>query len=332
MAGAGMKAIKTRIASINSTKQITNAMHLVASSKLRKAKLAADESSSYFNTLYETIVEISMNTKGVNSEFLKNRELKRRCHIVVAGDRGLAGGYNGNAFKEAEKYMGLVDDYVITVGKKAYDHFSKMDVEVIDQIESVEKYEYEDVSRITEKLMEMFVDGDIDEVLFTYTQFFSALSQEAKTIKILPLVFDEPLEYGGERYNENIEEDDPDVFMSEDLLHEREEIRQREKQEAEEYTKKMKAKISTGKAKVQYLPSPQSVLEFLIPTYISGTINGGIVESYASEQGSRRTAMESATDNANEMIQSLELSYNRARQSAVTQEITEISAGVEALK
>lgn len=332
MAGAGMKAIKTRIASINSTKQITNAMHLVASSKLRKAKLAADESSSYFNTLYETIVEISMNTKGVNSEFLKNRELKRRCHIVVAGDRGLAGGYNGNAFKEAEKYMGLVEDYVITVGKKAYDHYSKMDVEIIDRIESVEKYEYEDVSRITEKLMKMFVDGEVDEVLFTYTQFFSALSQEARTIKILPLVFDEPLEYGGERYNEDIEEDDPDVFISEDLLREREEIRQREKQEAEEYAKKMKSKVSTGKAKVQYLPSPQSVLEFLIPTYISGTINGGIVESYASEQGARRTAMESATDNANEMIQSLELSYNRARQSAVTQEITEISAGVEALK
>ncbi len=332
MAGAGMKAIKTRIASINSTKQITNAMHLVASSKLRKAKLAADESSSYFNTLYETIVEISMNTKGVNSEFLKSRELKKRCHIIVAGDRGLAGGYNGNAFKEAEKYMGLVEDYVITVGKKAYDHYSKMDVEIIDRIESVEKYEYEDVSRITEKLMKMFVDGEVDEVLFTYTQFFSALSQEARTIKILPLVFDEPLEYGGEKYNENIEEDDPDVFISEDLLREREEIRQREKQEAEEYAKKMKSKVSTGKAKVQYLPSPQSVLEFLIPTYISGTINGGIVESYASEQGARRTAMESATDNANEMIQSLELSYNRARQSAVTQEITEISAGVEALK
>ena len=332
MAGAGMKAIKTRIASINSTKQITNAMHLVASSKLRKAKLAADESSSYFNTLYETIVEISMNTKGVNSEFLKSRELKKRCHIIVAGDRGLAGGYNGNAFKEAEKYMGLVEDYVITVGKKAYDHYSKMDVEIIDRIESVEKYEYEDVSRITEKLMKMFVDGEVDEVLFTYTQFFSALSQEARTIKILPLVFDEPLEYGGERYNEDIEEDDPDVFISEDLLREREEIRQREKQEAEEYAKKMKSKVSTGKAKVQYLPSTQSVLEFLIPTYISGTINGGIVESYASEQGARRTAMESATDNANEMIQSLELSYNRARQSAVTQEITEISAGVEALK
>ena len=204
-----------------------------------------------------------------------------------------------------------------------------MDVEIIDKIESVEKYEYEDVKRITEKLMDMFLKGEVDEVLFTYTQFYSALSQEAKIIKILPLVFDQPLEYGGEVYDEDLPEADPDVFISEDMIREREERKQREEKEAEEIAKK-NAKV--GRAKVKYLPSAQSVLEFLIPTYISGTINGGIVESFASEQGARRTAMESATDNANEMIQSLELSYNRARQSAVTQEITEISAGVEALK
>ena len=329
MAGAGMKAIKTRIASVNSTKQITNAMHLVASSKLRRAKQAAEESSAYFNTLYETIVEISMNTKGVNSEFLKERELKKRCHIVVAGDRGLAGGYNTNAFKEAEKYMGLVEDCVIPVGKKAYDHFSKMDVDIIDRIESVEKFEYEEVKRITDKIMDMYVKGEIDEVLFTYTQFYSALSQEAKVIKILPLVFDKPLEYGGEVYREDLPEEDPDVFISEDMIREREERKMREAKEAEDIAKKNAKSL---RAKVKYLPSAQSVLEFLIPTYVSGTINGGIIESYASEQGARRTAMESATDNANDMIQSLELSYNRARQSAVTQEITEISAGVEALK
>ena len=110
-----MKAIKNRIASVNSTKQITNAMHLVASSKLRKAKQATENSSAYFNTMYETIVDISVNTKGLNSQFLKARDLKTRCHLVIAGDRGLAGGYNSSAFKEAEKYMGLVEDYVITV-------------------------------------------------------------------------------------------------------------------------------------------------------------------------------------------------------------------------
>ncbi|MBC2576309.1 ATP synthase F1 subunit gamma [Peptostreptococcus canis] len=333
MAGANMKAIKTRIASVNSTKQITNAMHLVASSKLRKAKQAADESSMYFNTMYETIVEISMNTKGINSEFLKERELKNRCHIIVAGDRGLAGGYNGNAFKEAEKYMGLLKDYVITVGKKAYDRYSKMDgIELIDSIEYTEKYSYEDVKRISDKVMKMFLDGEVDEVLFTYTEFQTALSQEAKVIKVLPLVFDTPLEYGGERYKEILEESDPDIYISEEIIKEREERRQREAEEAMQFVNKIKEKSEKSRSKVKYLPSPQAVLEFLIPTYITGIINGGVVESYASEQGARRTAMESATDNANEMIQSLELSYNRARQSAVTQEITEISAGVEALK
>ena len=310
MAGAGMKAIKNRIASVNSTKQITNAMHLVASSKLRKAKQATENSSAYFNTMYETIVDISVNTKGINSQFLKARDLKARCHIVIAGDRGLAGGYNSNAFKEAEKYMGLVEDYVITVGKKSYEHFSKRDVNIIDRIESAEKYEYEEVRAITDKLMKMYEDGQIDEVILTYTEFESALSQKPKAIKLLPLVFDQPLEYGGERY----------------------ERREEEAREAEEFVNKFKKTEARSRAKVQYLPSAKSVLEFLIPTYITGTVNGAIVESYASEQGARRTAMESATDNANEMIQNLELSYNRARQGAVTQEITEISGGVEALK
>ena len=299
MAGAGMKAIKNRIASVNSTKQITNAMHLVASSKLRKAKQATENSSAYFNTMYETIVNISVNTKGINSQFLKARDLKARCHIVIAGDRGLAGGYNSN---------------------------------VIDRIESAEKYEYEEVRAITDKLMKMYEDGQIDEVILTYTEFESALSQKPRAIKLLPLVFDQPLEYGGERYREKQEENDPNVFISEEILRERYERREEEAREAEEFVNKFKKTEASSRAKVQYLPSAKSVLEFLIPTYITGTVNGAIVESYASEQGARRTAMESATDNANEMIQNLELSYNRARQSAVTQEITEISGGVEALK
>ena len=331
MAGAGMKAIKNRIASVNSTKQITNAMHLVASSKLRKAKQATENSSAYFNTMYETIVDISVNTKGLNSQFLKARDLKTRCHLVIAGDRGLAGGYNSSAFKEAEKYMGLVEDYVITVGKKSYDYFSKKDVKIIDRIESVEKYEYEEVRAITDKLMKMYEEGQIDEVILTYTEFESALSQKPKAIKLLPLVFDQPLEYGGERYREIQEEKDPNVYISEEILRERYERREAEGKEAEEFINKFKKTETGPKAKVKYLPSAESVLEFLIPTYITGTVNGAIVESYASEQGARRTAMESATDNANEMIQNLELSYNRARQGAVTQEITEIVGGSSAV-
>ncbi len=228
--------------------------------------------------------------------------------------------------------MGLVEDYVITVGKKSYDYFSKKDVKIIDRIESVEKYEYEEVRAITDKLMKMYEEGQIDEVILTYTEFESALSQKPKAIKLLPLVFDQPLEYGGERYREIQEEKDPNVYISEEILRERYERREAEGKEAEEFINKFKKTETGPKAKVKYLPSAESVLEFLIPTYITGTVNGAIVESYASEQGARRTAMESATDNANEMIQNLELSYNRARQGAVTQEITEISGGVEALK
>ena len=179
--------------------------------------------------------------------------------------------------------------------------------------------------------MKMYEDGQIDEVILTYTEFESALSQKPKAIKLLPLVFDQPLEYGGERYREKQEENDPHVFISEEILRERYERREEEARKAGEFNKFKKSEASS-RAKVQYLPSAKSVLEFLIPTYITGTVNGAIVESYASEQGARRTAMESATDNANEMIQNLELSYNRARQGAVTQEITEISGGVEALK
>ena len=145
--------------------------------------------------MYETIVDISMNTRGVNSQFLKSRDLKKRCHLVIAGDRGLAGGYNSNAFKEAEKYMGLVEDYVIKVGKKSYDYFSKRDEKIIDRIESAEKYEYEEVRAITEKLMKMYQEGEVDQVILTYTEFESALSQKPKVIKLLPLVFDKPLEY-----------------------------------------------------------------------------------------------------------------------------------------
>lgn len=330
MAGAGMKTLKTRIASINNTKQITNAMHLVASSKLRKAKQAAEDSSEYFDTLYKTIVEIAMNTKGVNSEFLKEKELKKRCHIVVAGDRGLAGGYNSNVLKEAAKYIGASQDCAIPIGKKAYDYFAKKGIEIIDRIEDVEKYEYEDVKRISKKVMDLFLKGEISEVLFTYTKFESALSQEPRTIKLLPLVFDKPIEHGSGRKSQLEEENNPDVWLSDDVLKEREQQRKVEDEKSQEVVNSVKEKNT--KTRMKYLPDAMSVLEFLIPTYVAGIINGGIVESYASEQGARRTAMESATDNANEMIHNLELSYNRVRQGAITQEITEISAGVEALK
>lgn len=288
MAGAGIKAIKTRMLSVESTKQITKAMELVASAKLRKAKEKAESTEPYFDTLYKTVNDIAKSTR-VNNVFMKKREVKNRCYIVVAGDRGLAGGYNSNVLKEAFVHMDGKKETVITIGKKSYEYFSKRKFDIASSIEAVEGCSYEDTAELANKVMDLYKNGEFDEVYFAYTKFKSALVQEVNLVKLLPLVF----------------EDD----------------------KSKEDTSEKKFK-----SKVQYLPSPESVLNYIIPNYVTGVMYGGIIESYASEQGARRTAMESATDNANEVLSDLELSYNRARQSAVTQEITEIVGGVEALK
>ena len=288
MAGAGIKEIKTRINSVNSTKQVTKAMELVASSKMRKAKDRALAARPYFGTMYNTVKDIATNTRGVRNVFLKQREVKDRCYIVVAGDRGLAGGYNSNITKLTLSHMDGKKEKVMTVGKKSTEFFSKRGYDILKSTESVEKCDYNEAIAFAQEAMDLYKKGEIDEVYMVYTEFVSPLTQNPKLLKVLPLAFEE----------ENKE------------------------------TKEQAAK----KARVQYLPSAEVVLGHIIPKYVSGIVYDGIIESFASEQAARRTAMSSANDNADEMLSNLELSYNRARQSAVTQEITEIVGGVEALK
>ncbi len=282
-----MKEIKTRIKSVESTKQITKAMELVSSSKFRKAKESAESARPYFNTLYNTVQDIAKNTSNSRNVFLKERKVNNVCYIVIAGDRGLAGGYNSNILKAVIAHNKLGTGKVITVGKKAKESLSKRGYEVIDYIESVEKCVYEDANRVAQAAMEAYKNGEVDEVNLVYTEFISALSQEPKIVKLLPVTID----------NTNTEKE-----------------------------------VKKGKAAVQYLPSADAVLGYVLPKYVSGSVYGAIAESFASEQAARRTAMESATDNANEMISKLELVYNRARQAAVTQEISEIVGGAAAAK
>lgn len=282
-----MKEIKTRIKSVESTKQITKAMELVSSSKFRKAKERAESARPYFNTLYNTVQDIAKNTSNSRNVFLKERKVNNVCYIVIAGDRGLAGGYNSNILKAVIAHNKLGTGKVITVGKKAKESLGKRGYEVIDYIESVEKCAYEDANRVAQTAMEAYKNGEVDEVNLVYTEFISALSQEPKIVKLLPVTID----------NTNTEKE-----------------------------------VKKGKAAVQYLPSADAVLGYVLPKYVSGSVYGVIAESFASEQAARRTAMESATDNANEMISKLELVYNRARQAAVTQEISEIVGGAAAAK
>ena len=165
MAGAGIKEIKTRINSVNSTKQVTKAMELVASSKMRKAKDRALAARPYFGTMYNTVKDIATNTRGVRNVFLKQREVKNRCYIVVAGDRGLAGGYNSNITKLTLSHMDGKKEKVMTVGKKSTEFFSKRGYDILKSTESVEKCDYNEAIAFAQEAMDLYKKGEIDEVV-----------------------------------------------------------------------------------------------------------------------------------------------------------------------
>jgi len=285
MASGNMKDIKRRIKSVQSTMQITKAMELVASSKMRRAKERALNARPYFNTMYETITRLAAATRENSSIYTRRREVKNRLFLIIAGDRGLAGGYNANIFKLAESLMQSqpTPASVITIGKKAQEHYAKRQWKVIRDYPGVaEGMRISDTHPMIADVLELFRKGEADEIFLCYTKFVSPLQQEAVCIPLLPAKFD---------------------------------------QSAESKQAKQ-AKVLT-----EYDPSPEAVFDSIIPEYLYGVLYGAIVESFCSEQSARRMAMEAASDNASEMIENLNLSYNRARQAAITQEITEIVAG-----
>ena len=279
MAGVSSKEIKNRIRSMESTKQITKAMEMVAASKLRRAQAQVLNSRPYFETLHATINEIADTNTDFSSPYLVQRPVKRTAYVVIAGDRGLAGGYNSNILKLCYAEMEGKDVAVLPIGKKAVDFFRSRKVEILS-----ENYlEAEDVSvgdcfTMAKTLCKAYLAGEFDEIRVGYTNFVSVLSQTPATLKMLPL-----------------------------LRHETE-----EKKPASD---------------ILYEPDSTEVFHAIIPEYVGGILYGALCESRASEQAARRTAMDSATQNADDMIADLSLKFNRARQAAITQEITEIVAG-----
>lgn len=283
MAAGNMKQIRRRIKSVQSTMQITKAMELVASSKVRRAKERVEKSRPYFDTLYQTISRIAADTRGNTSMYTKPREVKRSLFLIIAGDRGLAGGYNANIYKIAAAEMKGKTTSVITIGKKAQEHFAKhADSVIADYPGIAETMRISDTHPIVEQYLSLYRRGEVDEVFLCYTHYVSPMTQEARCIQLLPVSFGK----------------------------------------AEETPQENKARVLT-----EYDPSPEAVFNAIIPEYLNGILYGAVVESYASEQSARRMAMEAASDNAGEMIEKLNLSYNRARQASITQEITEIVAG-----
>lgn len=273
-----MKDIKNRIKSVESTMQITKAMELVATSKLRHAKADIEKSRPYFKLLSETISEVKSGLKNEHCVFCKKEKPTKHCFIVIAGDRGLAGGFNQNLFKSVLSAM--PDDgevSILPIGKKVSEFFSRRNINILENDFSVAaSVEIGDCLDMGKAIFEDFESGKFDSVSVFYTCFNSMLSQTPACDQILPLATDETV-------NKN--------------------------------------------HLTIYEPSLSGVLSHIIPLYISGMIYGAVSESRASEYAARRTAMNNANKNAEEMIGDLTLKYNRARQAAITQEITEIVAG-----
>ncbi|NCB05001.1 MAG: ATP synthase F1 subunit gamma [Clostridia bacterium] len=282
MAGASMKEIKLRIKSVESTMQITKAMELVASSKLRRAKERAERCRPFFLALHETLTEIADSNRDFSSPYTAVKPIEKTCFVVIAGDRGLAGGYNANAFKLASAQMEGKNVCVLPIGKKAVEHFSRRGCELLSrEYDSVEQLASEDCREVAELLTEGFLAGRFDELVIVYTSFVSMLVQDAAHLRVLPIHSSQAPPSGG-----------PVMLRL-------------------------------------YEPSPLAVYDAIVPQYVTGVLACALSESLASELGARRTAMESASKNAGDMIDELSLRYNRARQGAITQEITEIVAGAE---
>ena len=281
MAGS-MKDIKLRIKSVESTMQITKAMELVASSKMRRAKERVEHSRPYFETLYESLTKIAAADPRARNPYLRRDDIKRTLLVVIAGDRGLAGGYNANVFKQADAAEGPVT--VLPIDKRSAEYFAHHGAGLFTpEVLMAADVSVSECFTLSHQITEGFLKGEYDAVKLCYTRFDSMMTQTATTLEVLPLTI-EPTEA---------------------------------------------QKAEARQSQILYKPSCEEVFGAIIPEYVAGVLYGAVCESVASELAARRTAMDAATKNAGEMIEHLNLYYNRARQAAITQEITEIVAGAE---
>ena len=280
MAGVSTKEIKNRIRSMESTKQITKAMEMVAASKLRRAQAQVSNSRPYFEILSGAINSIVRTNRDFSSPYLKAREVKKVMYIVIAGDRGLAGGYNSNILKMVYAEIKDKDAVVVPIGKKAVEFFRARKVPALtENYAEAAELSVGDCFSISKMLCKSYLAGEFDEVYIAYTNFVSVISQVPATKRLLPLTL-------------------------------------AEQEERAPYT-----------SDIIYDPNNEEVFQAIVPEYLGGIVYGAVCESRASEQAARRSAMDAATSNAEDMIADLSLKFNRARQAAITQEITEIVAG-----
>lgn len=288
---ANLKEVRNRITSVTSTQQITKAMKMVSAAKLKRATNAIVQLRPYADKLREILAQVSASVEGNDSPFTQDRVPTKVLIIVVTSNRGLAGAFNANAIKTtnnliAAKYADQFargDVSLIAIGKRGHDFFSKRNFNVIGNYNDIfNNLDFENVSKVTEYVMDEFKAGNIDRVEVVYNQFRNAAVQILTSEQILPLV--------PEKKNADV-------------------------------------------AELDYIiePSKEKIIEELIPKAIKIQLYKSVLDSNASEHGARMTAMDKATENAGDLLKALKLSYNQARQAAITTELTEIVSGAAAL-
>ena len=281
---ANLRDIKKRISSVTTTKQITRTMEMVSTAKIRRALDRSKQAEPYKEALTDVMLTVAgdASCSGTDPMLQKHESVKHGLIVVIASDRGLAGGYNANVLKLAAQEGGNVE--VLPIGKRSAEYFAHHEAELFTQ----EVLLAADVSvgqcfQLARQITEGYRKGEFDAVKLCYTRFDSMMTQTAVSIEVLPLAM-EPTE---------------------------------------------QQKAEARRSQILYKPSSEEVFSAIIPEYVAGVVYGAVCESVASELAARRTAMDAATKNAGEMIDHLNLYYNRARQAAITQEITEIVAGAE---
>jgi F-type H+-transporting ATPase subunit gamma len=296
-----MRDIKTRIKSVKNTQQITKAMNLVSASKLQKAKNRMVATRPFYDETRATIAAIVNSSPDIDHPYIDIREVKRSLTIVISGDLGLCGGYNTNVCAAAMALLKSKDTPMsfLTVGSKARDYFKRRGLTIEKAVTHVSEKPYLDGAAIIGRLArELYDRGEYDEIYIVYTLYHSTISHEPTTLRILPV--------------------------------DTEQFKNKKEYDAEE--EKFNLVKSTAEPLMKYEPNDKEVLNAIIPQYVNTVIYGALLESATCEQGARMTAMDSATENAYDMIDKLTISYNRARQGAITQEISEIVGGANALK
>lgn len=289
-----LRTLRRRIDSVQSTQKITRAMELIASSRIIKAQQRVEAARPYAETMRRLMASVARSVTNVDHPLLKQRERVASIGtVVITSDRGLAGAYNSNIIRAAERDMrdNDADDRLFLTGKKAVSYFRFRGYEFEDSWTGFsEQPTIENAREVSRRVAGVFSEGEVDEVRLAYTTFQSALTQRPTITKLLPVP--------------------------------KEELEQsQEGQEAQQ----------ESQAQYVFEPAPEEILDYLLPRYVEAVILQGLLESAASELAARRRAMKAATDNAEELIGSLTREFNQARQAEITTEIMEVVGGAEAL-